>query len=79
MTGVFDVSRHGSSAETMVKIPRNRWTMTRKDMHRAIKHSGSSSPGPDGIPYLAWRSLGGLGTNCLYDVARALTQEKRRG
>lgn len=37
------------------------WTPRRSDVAWAIAQSGSSAPGPDGIPYAAWRKLGPLG------------------
>ena len=48
------------------------WRVRRKDIEEAIRHSGNSSPGPDGIPFRAWRALGPLGISILYDVATCL-------
>eukprot|EP00959_Pyramimonas_sp_CCMP1952_P357118 7477544-Pyramimonas_sp.AAC.1 len=33
---------------------------SRRHMQRAIALSGNSAPGPNGIPYSAWRRLGAL-------------------
>ena len=36
---------------------RSKWMVRRKDFVRAIELTGSSAPGPDGIPYGVWKSL----------------------
>jgi hypothetical protein len=58
-------------------LPRNpaAWTPRRKDMVKALRLSGNSSPGPDGIPFSAWRQLGELGVYTLHEVATALRAE----
>ena len=48
------------------------WRVRRKDIEQAIRHSGNSAPGPDGIPFKAWRALGPLGVSILHDVAAGL-------
>ena len=52
------------------------WRIRRTDVEEAIRSSGNSSPGPDGIPYLAWRSLGELGIQTLWDVAKLLETDQ---
>jgi len=49
------------------------WKVTRKDISRSIDLSSDTAPGPDGIPYRAWRALGKLAVTVLYDVATALS------
>lgn len=44
----------------------------RRDVELAIERTGTSAPGPDGIPYAAWRHLGPLGVDVLWAVARAM-------
>ena len=39
---------------------------------KVVSNSSRSAPGPDGIPYLAWKRLGDLGIDVLFDVAQAL-------
>ena len=51
------------------------WAPTRKDMKKAMRLAGNSSPGPDGIPFSAWRALGETGLNTLHDVACALRRD----
>lgn len=48
------------------------WQIRRDDVDRAVKVSGSSSPGPDGIPYAAWRALGAYGVDTLWDALQEL-------
>ena len=50
------------------------WRIRRCDVKSAIIRSGNTMPGPDGIPYLAWRRLGKLGVEVLYVSAEALMQ-----
>ena len=38
--------------------------------------SGQSAPGPDGIPYIAWRRSGDLASQILYDAAEALQSDQ---
>ena len=58
-------------------LPTNKqaWAPTRKDMSKALRLAGNTSPGPDGIPFSAWRALGETGLNTLHDVACALRHE----
>ena len=49
--------------------------MRRKEIVRALKCSGNSAPGLDGIPYAAWRCLKELGISVLLGVALALEEE----
>ncbi|CAK0825379.1 unnamed protein product, partial [Prorocentrum cordatum] len=39
---------------------------------RAVQHTSNSSPGPDGIPFRAWRALGGFATRALYEAFLAI-------
>jgi len=63
----LDLPRWGAGAED--------WIPDVEDMRRTIKCSGKSAPGPDGIPYLAWRRLGNLGLDVLFEAAKALTDD----
>jgi hypothetical protein len=49
------------------------WLPSEADMMKTIRRSGKSAPGPDGIPYLAWRRLGQLGQDVLFAAAQAMT------
>ena len=53
----------------------HQWRVRRQDIEDAINGSGNSSPGTDGIPYQAWRSLGTLAVEVLWDVAKLLESD----
>jgi exonuclease III len=53
----------------------DRWKVRKKDLSKAIRGSKNSSPGPDGIPYLAWRELGDTGLNTLWDAMKELEED----
>jgi len=48
-----------------------KWKMQRSDVREAIKRSGNSSPGPDGIPAAACRALGSLTVDVLFGALAA--------
>jgi hypothetical protein len=52
-----------------------RWAIRRSDVRRAVDASPNSAPGPDGIPFLAWRQLGGLGVDVLHAAMQDITAE----
>ena len=49
--------------------------LKRKHIKKAIKRSNNSAPGPDGLPYNAWRVLGDLGVNVLFDVFSMMVED----
>ena len=51
-------------------------TVNRKEVAMAIKYSGNSAPGPDGIPYAAYRALGSGAVDILHGVAAQLVEEE---
>ncbi|MDA8582658.1 reverse transcriptase domain-containing protein, partial [bacterium] len=55
------------------------WTgfrIRRRDVVLALRQAKNSSPGPDGIPYGAWRALGSLAVDTLRDALRGLASEE---
>ena len=48
------------------------WHIRRNSIQQAIQQSRNSAPGPDGIPYIVWRSLGDLAIDLLLEVAELL-------
>ena len=52
------------------------WKIRRKDVAKAVRLSNNSAPGPDGIPYLAWRKLGNIGIDYLFQAVKCLTTEE---
>jgi hypothetical protein len=51
------------------------WRLRRRDVARAVQQAGRSSPGPDGIPYAAWRALGPYGIDSLWEAMHELEGE----
>ena len=49
------------------------WALRREDVYQAIESSPNSRPGPDGIPFLAWRRLGPLGVDIIFDALQVIT------
>ncbi|MFM7980300.1 MAG: hypothetical protein ACKPKO_13390, partial [Candidatus Fonsibacter sp.] len=49
-----------------------RWGLTYQHVELVVKFSNNSSPGPDGIPYGAWRQLGHLGVVAIHAVGSRL-------
>ena len=52
-----------------------RVTLQRKDVVTAVRRSNNSSPGPDGIPYAAWRRMGEEGFDVLYAAAQEIVDD----
>ena len=50
----------------------------KKDVAMSIQNSGNSMPGPDRIPYKAWRCLGKLGIDVMFDAAQAFNKMMSR-
>lgn len=51
------------------------WKVSFKDLRKAVKLSGKSAPGPDGIPYAAWKLSDDLALQVLHDAAEALQSD----
>ena len=54
------------------------WRVRQDDISSAISCTSTSAPGPDGIPYVAWRRLGSLGCDVLFEAAQVLEAEDGR-
>ena len=46
-----------------------KWSVNKEHIEQTITIAKESAPGPDGIPYNAWKKLGVLAVDVLYDVA----------
>ena len=59
------------------QLPREawQWQVRKKDIEKAIQVAGNTSPGPDGIPFCAWKAMKGFGASVLLSVARLLESE----
>ena len=64
-----DLSRRSSSLPSSS----SRWMPSRGDVRKALERSGSSTPGPDGIPASAWRALGPLAEKVLHEALSAMS------
>ena len=51
------------------------WALDKDDIRRAIKRSPNTSPGPDGIPFGAWRKLGELAVDTLFRAYQSLSSD----
>jgi len=58
-------------------LPRDHpdWVVQSKHIRRAIKMAKNTMPGPDGIPALAYKALGDLAVDTLFDVYAVLSSE----
>eukprot|EP00972_Heterocapsa_arctica_P070911 10477280-Heterocapsa_arctica.AAC.1 len=56
-------------------IPNHTWALTVEHVEKAIRYSNDSSPGPDGIPYTAWRVLIKTSKHIIFDVSREIELE----
>jgi hypothetical protein len=54
------------------------WTARREEVARAVKSAPATMPGPDGIPFVAWKRLGHLAVDTLTAAAAVLGQEDAR-
>jgi hypothetical protein len=61
-------SRATTRHATGVASVADEWAVGAEHVAKAISHSNDSSPGPDGIPYQAWRLTRELATPILADV-----------
>ena len=52
------------------------WQVGVEDIERAVELAGNSAPGPDGIPYAAWKLSGAQAIQVLYDAMCALQSDQ---
>ena len=57
---------------TQIDAKRSDWKLRKKDVEKALKMAGDSRPGPDGIPFSAWRALGPLGITALWEAGEGM-------
>ena len=53
----------------------NAWRVRRRDVARAVRLAGKSAPGPDGIPYSAWKALQAYGVDCLWAAMQEMCRD----
>ena len=76
---LHEVFPDGGNSRTVAGLPEhgaNDWNVQRADIEDAINKSGDTMAGPDGIPYAAWRALGPLGVDILFEAAETLSTEQ---
>ena len=56
-------------------FPDHTFRLRRRHVRSAIRHTNNSSPGPDGIPFVAWRRLEGLAVDVLFEAFQSMTAE----
>ena len=66
-----DIGTHSGFSSNVVR----QWKVRRRDVLKALKCAGSSTPGPGGVPFGAWRALKELGVSILLDVAGAMEED----
>ena len=52
-----------------------RWRIRRRDIRKALDIAPSSAPGPDGIPFAAWKRLDHLAVDVLHGAMQALLKD----
>ena len=67
-----DRNADNSLGKQISDIPVELWMPTAKDIGWALSRGKNSVPGPDGLPYAAWSSLGPLAQNILFNACQAL-------
>ena len=63
---------HRCEAE-LAPFPEELGRLRKRHLRKAVEHSNNSAPGPDGIPFAAWRKLGPLAIDTLFDAFRDMT------
>eukprot|EP00959_Pyramimonas_sp_CCMP1952_P017522 371969-Pyramimonas_sp.AAC.1 len=51
------------------------WALRRSHVQKALEQSPNSAPGPDGLSFAAWRRLGPLAVDVLWNALQAITME----
>ena len=57
-------------------FPANQFRLKKKHIRDAIRSSRSSSPGPDGLPFLAWRRVESLAVEVLHETFGDICSEE---
>ena len=50
---------------------RRQWKVRRRDMVKAMRCAGNATPGPDGIPFAAWKTLKEFGIDLSFVATRS--------
>ena len=60
----------------MSKLTQKVEPSTREELQTFVERTRNSAPGPDGIPYAAWKFLGSYGMETLYRVTQELIKSE---
>ena len=71
---VFPDGGAGRSTAGLPEQSSHLWRVRREDVAEAIANTKNTMPGPDRIPYMAWKALGDLGIDTLFEAASALQE-----
>jgi hypothetical protein len=69
---VFPDSGNGRTTRGLPEESSHLWQVRREDVSEAISNAKNTMPGPDRIPYSAWKALGDLAIDTLFEAASAL-------
>ena len=64
-------TREGPSHDSMKRLK-----VRKRDIKKALKLSNDSAPGPDGIPYGAWREVVGLASKAIHEAFLDLSSDR---
>ena len=73
LSRLFPVAPNGGWITGMLARDNPDWTVLKTHIKRAISIAKNTMPGPDGIPALAFKCLGDLATDTLFDVFTVLS------
>ena len=75
MEELFNRDENGAFITGLPSTGDSRWVVRRKHVVRAVSHAANSMPGPDGIPAAAYRALGPLAIDLLFQVTKGLCSQ----
>ena len=76
---VFPDGGAGRSTAGLPEQSSHLWRVRREDVAEAIANTKNTMPGPDRIPYMAWKALGDLGIDVLFEAPSALQEPGATG
>ena len=66
------------ASDYSLRVSADRWKILEEHVAAAIKYSNNSAPGPDGIPYLAWRRASELALPVLLEAVEHLHDDRTK-
>ena len=68
------LSRWLRDLQDKLPVSLDAWTLTHEHIRESLKRCHETAPGPDGIPYKAYKKLGNYASSFLFDVAEDLQE-----